>query len=112
MRRGAARGDQRGADAHVRNGGLLHAVQRHQQGFEGAVGQRLGHVVGFVFLKRRQAAALVNLLCFIAKQHRVAVEGNAHFGGVGIAGVGAVRVHLCRGHASGQRRAHIAQVGA
>ena len=44
VRRGAARRHQRSADAHaaaLAAGGLLQAVQRGQQGLEGAVGQRL-----------------------------------------------------------------------
>ena len=112
MRRGAARGDQRGAHAHLRLRGLLQSVQRHQQGLERAVGQGQGGFVLFVLLKSVQALVLVDALGLVAKQHRVAVKGDAHFKRVRAAGVGRLRIHLRGGHARVQRAAHVAQVRA
>ena len=112
VRRGAACRYQCSADAHARGRRLLQAVQRHQERLERAIGQGLGHLVELVLLKGRKSLRLVDLFGLIAEQHGVAVEGNAHFVRVGVAGVGRLRVHLGCRHTGKQRRAHVAQVGA
>ena len=112
MRWGAAGGDQRGADAHGGGAGLLQPLQRGQQGFEGAGQQGLLGFVLFVLLKGAQALGLVNALGLVAEEYGVAVEGNAYFVRVGVAGVGRVGVDLGGGYAGVQRGAHVAQVGA
>ncbi|MDT4856818.1 hypothetical protein FQZ97_912210 [compost metagenome] len=111
MRRGAARGHQRGAHTHERRALALQAVQGFEQGFERAAGQRRASVGGLVRLKGRQPLALVDPFGFVGEQHGVAVEGDAHLVRVGVAGVHRQRVHLRGGHAGVERGAHVGQVG-
>jgi len=84
-------------------GRLLQVVQRHQQRLERAVGQGLCDLVHLVLLKRMESLVLVDLLGLVAKQHGIAVKGDAHLCRVCGAGVRRVRVHLGGGHASLQR---------
>ena len=106
--RGAAGRHQRRANAHPGCGGLLQAVQRHQQWFERAVRQWQRHLVNLMLLESRQTLRLVHALRFVAEQHRIPVKRNAHFGGVRVAGMGRLGVHLCGGHARFQCGAHVA----
>ena len=88
MRRGAAGRHQGGSDTHVRGCGLAQAVERFQQWLEGAGGQRGGGATCLVVLKGRQALAGIDLLGFVGEQYGVAVEGDAHFVGVGFCPLG------------------------
>ena len=92
MRRRAACSDQGGAQVHAAGvtclRRFLQAVQGSQQGFERAVRQWLGHVFHLVAQKSIQPLCLVHAFGFVGEQYGIAVESNAHFVGVGIAGTG------------------------
>ena len=64
-----------------------------------------------MLLKGRQALRLVDALSLVAEQNGVAVERNAHFVGVRLAGMRRMRVDLRGGHTGVQRGAHVAQMG-
>lgn len=83
MRRGTTGRHQGGSDAHVRGRGLAQAVERFQQWLEGAGRQRGGGATCLVVLEGRQPLAGIDLLGFVGEQYGVAVEGDAHFVGVG-----------------------------
>ena len=111
MRRRAARRDQGRAQPHRSAGLALQAVQCFQQRLEGPRRQRRGGVVALVVLEGVQAPRLVDALGFVAEQHGVAVEGDAHLVRVGGRGARTLRVDARRGHAGGQGLAHIGLVG-
>ena len=112
MRRGAARGHQRGAYAHRRSGRLLQLVQGHQQRLERPVWQGLRGFVLLVLLKGVQSVRLVHTLGLVAKQDRVTVKRNPHFMRMRRAGVRRLWIHLRGGHTGTQGSAHIAQMRA
>src|SRR6218665_2922360 len=91
--------------------GALQAVQRSQQGFEGAVGQRQRGLVGLVLLKGGQPQVLVDALGLVGEQHGVAVEGDTHFQRVGVARLHRLRDHPRSRVAQVQGLAHIGFVG-
>jgi len=86
-------------------------VQRDQQGLEGPGRQRRGRLVPLVGLEGVQTVALVDLLGLVRKEHGIAVEGDAHFVGMGIGSPRAVREHARRRHARLEGRADVGFVG-
>ena len=58
-------------------------------------------------LECRQSVALEDALGLVGKQHRVAVERDAHFGRVRRLGPRAVRIDACGWQAGGDRKAHV-----
>ena len=111
MRRGAAGGDQRGADTHARAACLLQPVQCGQQRFKWAVGQGQCSLVRLVLLKRGKALGLEHLFGLVGKQHCVAVECDTHFVRVGQAGLHRFGQHPRSRKAQAQRFPHIVAVG-
>ena len=111
MRRGAAGRHQGGTDAHMRGRGLAQAVERFQQRLEGAGGQRGGGAACLVVLEGRQPLAGIDLLGFVGEQYGVAVEGDAHFVGVGFCPLGRLRVDACGREAGFQRGPNVVGVG-
>ncbi len=114
VRRSAARGDQRGAQTH--GGGaigarLLQAVQGFEQGLEWARRQRQRGLAGFVLLESGQTFGLENALSFVGEQHRVTVEGDAHFIGMRLGRTRRLGVNLRRRIAGVQRSANIVWLG-
>ena len=87
-------------------------MQRHQQGFEGAVGQRLCGFFALVTLKRLQTLRLVNAFGLIREQHGVAIKCNTNLVGMGVAGMYRVGVDLGCRHTRVKRSPHIGQMGA
>ena len=98
VRRRAARGDQRGADAHRPSvpDAVLQPVQRLEQRLERARRQRLSRMVALVRAGRRRGRRLVHALGLVGEQHRVAVEGDAHLVGVPARGARRLRVDARR----------------
>ncbi|MCY1516561.1 hypothetical protein D9M68_511970 [compost metagenome] len=103
-------GDQRRADRAAFLGeGLLHAVQRRQEGLERAATQRFAGGLALAGLEGFQAALLVDPLGLVGKQHRIAIEGDAQLA----AGLPprAAGEDGRRGESRIQRIAHVVRVG-
>ena len=111
VRRRAARGDERGADAHAVRRLVLQPLQREQQRLERAGGERRLGVVALVRLEGVEAARLVDPLGLVGEQHRVAVEGDPHFVRMPVGGARRLRIDARRRHAGLERRAHVGLVG-
>ncbi|MCY1363544.1 hypothetical protein D9M69_503110 [compost metagenome] len=107
MRRCTARRDQRGADAHLRVARHLQAVQGHQQRLERTFGQGQVGLAEFVRLEGVEALGLAHALGLVAEQHRVAVEGDAHFVRPGVAGLHRFDQHARGRKARDERFAHV-----
>ena len=112
MRGGAARRDQRNAQAHARGARLLlQLVQRSQQGLEWAARQRQLGLADFMRLKGFQPFGLVHALGFVREQHRVAVKRNPQLVGVIDSGGHRFGQHPRSRKAQRQRFAHVLLVG-
>jgi len=111
MRRRAAGGDQCSANAHLALHILLQPVQRGQQWFERAIGQRPGGMFDLMALERIQPLGLEDPLGLIGEQHGIAVEGNAHFIGVAVLRLGRFGQHPRGRKAQLQRLLHIGGIG-
>jgi hypothetical protein len=90
---------------------LLQTVQGRQQRFERTGRQGLRGFVFFVLLKSTQTLRLKHALGLVAEQHCVTVESNAHFVGVGVAGLYRLSQHPRRRKAGAERLAHVLVVG-
>ena len=110
MRRGAARSDQRSADAHAGGARLLQALECRQQRLELSGQQRLLCLVLLVFLKSTQTIGLVNALGFVAEQHGVAVKRDAYLKRVCSTGMGRLGIDLSRRYTGPECRAYITQM--
>ena len=109
---GAARRDQRDAQAHARSARLLlQLVQRSQQGLERAARQRQLGLADFMRLERFQPFGLVHALGFVREQHRVAVKRNPQLVGVIDSGGYRFGQHPRSRKAQRQRFAHVLLVG-
>ena len=113
MRRGAAGGDQRRAQAYgyLLAAHVLQALQGLQQGFERAWGQGARGVGALVLLKFIQAVGVVHALGLVGEEHGIAVESNAQFVGMAVGVDMRVGKHLRGRKARLQRLAHIAGIG-
>ena len=106
-----AGGDQCGADAHLRRRIRAQPVQGFEQRLEGAGWQGRGGVADLVVVKGAQPLAGVDLLGLVREQHGVAVEGDAHFIGVGFGPLRGLRVDAGGREAGLQRGAHVVGIG-
>ena len=112
VRRRAARGDERGADAHAVRRLVLQPMQRRAAA--AGTGPAASGVVGLLALVRLEgveAACLEDALGLVGEQHRVAVEGDAHLVRVRVGGARRVREDARRRDAGLERRAHVGLVG-
>jgi hypothetical protein len=92
-----------GADAHAAHRLVLQSLQGIEQRLERTRRQRaLGPLV-LVGLERRQPIGLEHALGLVAEQHRVAVEGDAHFIRVRAGGARRMRIDPCCRYARPER---------